>query len=479
LFGDNWSLLFSVRQLRLPHFFILHPRKNKENEKMKKRIFLICALMLALICILASCEVPTDHTHSFGEWGTEIVATCTENGTLTRFCTCGEKETLAVPASGHDWQSATCTLAEECSVCHQTKGNALGHSYKNGICSICESADPLWESKYNTALEYIEQKKYVDAYNAFKELGSFKDSATYLKRFRNVIVHYTDISGAENDLVLNANGLPIQAIRAYDYGKYIYTFAYDVYGNLIRKTYTDPDRDQTITEYSYNKDNQLITRTETAPNGEKKTSTYSYNSSGTLKKKITKYSPSDTSEAEEYSYDSERRLIQKKEWNSAGELAHINTYTYNKNGRLIREESTYFGEYGSSFIIEYDENGNCISSIETSHTGSQTIITLTYDENQRRLQAVYSDSDETFIENYVYYDEDGNLISGTPCDDVEDMITNFIFVCDEDGTVIERSLLDCEKNEYEYKFIYIPFDNLAEDVENLFNDWKEVYYTLP
>ena len=37
----------------------------------------------------------------------------------------------AIPATGHDWQAATCTEPRTCRVCGEKKGNALGHFWKN------------------------------------------------------------------------------------------------------------------------------------------------------------------------------------------------------------------------------------------------------------------------------------------------------------------------------------------------------------
>ena len=77
---------------------------------------LVCALALSV-----ACETPGDgasndngeHTHAYGEWAV-TEATCTEAGEKTRTCACGEKETVAIEALGHDEKSfegkaSTCT----------------------------------------------------------------------------------------------------------------------------------------------------------------------------------------------------------------------------------------------------------------------------------------------------------------------------------------------------------------------------------
>ena len=48
-------------------------------------------LMLALLCVFASCNKnnPPEHTHSYGEWKIIKAATCNTIGSRERFCPCG------------------------------------------------------------------------------------------------------------------------------------------------------------------------------------------------------------------------------------------------------------------------------------------------------------------------------------------------------------------------------------------------------
>ena len=72
-------------------------------------------------------EEPT-HTHAYGAWTTVTEANCTEDGTKERVCSCGEKETAAIPATGHSIiidaaKAATCTktgltAGKHCTVCN-------------------------------------------------------------------------------------------------------------------------------------------------------------------------------------------------------------------------------------------------------------------------------------------------------------------------------------------------------------------------
>lgn len=48
------------------------------------------------------------HTHSYGEWTQTKAPTCTENGEMAQMCTCGDKQTKPVSASGHNYKSEKC-----------------------------------------------------------------------------------------------------------------------------------------------------------------------------------------------------------------------------------------------------------------------------------------------------------------------------------------------------------------------------------
>ena len=55
---------------------------------MAKKLLCAIVLMLALVCVLASCigtvtENTTTHTHDYGEWETTKTATCTANSSVS------------------------------------------------------------------------------------------------------------------------------------------------------------------------------------------------------------------------------------------------------------------------------------------------------------------------------------------------------------------------------------------------------------
>ena len=101
-----------------------------EEEETMKRILCLILSLLAFVVLLAACDegkTPDDedngrspeHTHAFGEWTVETVATCVAEGKEKRSCTCGEIEKRAIAATGeHIYADGVCSL------CHQTKDQA-------------------------------------------------------------------------------------------------------------------------------------------------------------------------------------------------------------------------------------------------------------------------------------------------------------------------------------------------------------------
>ena len=89
---------------------------------MKKKLLLVVVLLLSFILVLASCdsndsttntdstpENTTTHTHTYGDWIPKKTVTCTENGTKEKYCSCGEKITETVAATGHSFGEWTTT----------------------------------------------------------------------------------------------------------------------------------------------------------------------------------------------------------------------------------------------------------------------------------------------------------------------------------------------------------------------------------
>lgn len=90
------------------------------------------------------------HIHSYEEEFTvDTPATCTEAGSKSKHCTgCDASiEKTPIAATGHSWQSATCTQPRHCTACGSTQGAPLGHRWNEATCTqakycpVCETSE--------------------------------------------------------------------------------------------------------------------------------------------------------------------------------------------------------------------------------------------------------------------------------------------------------------------------------------------------
>ena len=80
---------------------------------MAKKFLCVIVLMIALVCVLASCG----HEHAWGEWQTTKEATCTAEGSRIRICAdekCNEVETETICAKGHSFGEWVITKEKTC-----------------------------------------------------------------------------------------------------------------------------------------------------------------------------------------------------------------------------------------------------------------------------------------------------------------------------------------------------------------------------
>ncbi len=86
-------------------------------------------------------NITEDELHHFlAENTTTVAPTCTEDGTITKICSCESKtvvitaeEDSSLAAPGHDFAPATCYLPMTCRVCSVTEGDALDHDWGEWI----------------------------------------------------------------------------------------------------------------------------------------------------------------------------------------------------------------------------------------------------------------------------------------------------------------------------------------------------------
>ena len=127
---------------------------------MKKMLSLVLAIVMALslwacgtdtpsVTAPSQTNTPTDHPTEPGTCPHQLevvkttYATCTKAGLIVSACPlCGEEFTEEIPAPGHNFTAASCTVGPICTVCGFSSGNALGHVYQDGVCIHCGDTLP-------------------------------------------------------------------------------------------------------------------------------------------------------------------------------------------------------------------------------------------------------------------------------------------------------------------------------------------------
>ena len=95
-------------------------------------------------CTRCGLEKPSEECDHQFQNVNQLSPTCDKSGSTTHRCTvCGYTYTESIAANGHSYQAATCLIPRTCSICGDTQGNPLGHSYgTDHLCTRCGSEDP-------------------------------------------------------------------------------------------------------------------------------------------------------------------------------------------------------------------------------------------------------------------------------------------------------------------------------------------------
>ncbi|MBQ8772552.1 MAG: leucine-rich repeat protein, partial [Clostridia bacterium] len=110
---------------------------------MKNKVWIILLLMILLSSVFMGCMLPPAHTHSYSEWTVVKEATCTEAGLQEQVCSCGDKVSAPILATGHtvgEWvvdSELSCTTdwvkKQLCTVCGEIVNTestqATGHIF--------------------------------------------------------------------------------------------------------------------------------------------------------------------------------------------------------------------------------------------------------------------------------------------------------------------------------------------------------------
>ena len=163
-------------------------------------------------------------------------------------------------------------------------------------------------TKYNEALELIENGEYVAAYEILDELGDYKDAQQKIENFHYVPVRVTCSEEDEItyfEFFYNKDNLPSQVVYTYSYGdKFIEDYTYDANGNVIKEVYTDSDGDKSIYDYTYDANGNVIKEVYTYSDGDKSIYDYTYDANGNVIKEVHTDSDGDTN-----SVDIEYKLV--------------------------------------------------------------------------------------------------------------------------------------------------------------------------
>lgn len=316
-------------------------------------------------------------------------------------------------------------------------------------------------SQYNKANDLIAEGEYSEAYEILKKLEDYKDCEELVKRFRYIPIKISEqyVENGTNayteeelcELFFNNENLPIQIIGTYigdsDYGeyidKYIYDITYDENTNITNHTYTGPAGDKSINEYIYDGGNCIKKVHE------------SYYENYYIN----------------YIYDYKDRLIKEVRVSSSGDEAYTE-YTYDINDNLIKAERINYFIFDTVSKYTYDTNGNLLKEVCTYSTGLEIIKNYTYDDNGNLIQenegsiGMYGNS-STKVINYTY--DAKNKLIGEERIYSDGSKSTCHYTYDKNGNLVNRTNVDSEGNQtvtcIEYKFVYIPYEHLSDDVE--------------
>jgi len=402
-------------------------------------------------------------------------------------------------ACGHEWTAATCTAPKTCSVCNQTEGTALAHSYSAGICTFCGSDDPIYIEKINEAKSLIDSEDYSSAYEILEELGDYEDAVSLRMKFYYLPTYRTYKTQESN-------------------GKYSsQEYFYNDDGLLVQTVHIDKDGKKSVNDYTYDSNGNLITSIFNYFDGIKDQCDCFYDDSGNLIKKVYKHIGADLNEKityiYTYSYDDKNNLIEYVyEPYQGGLIQTVDHYTYDSNGNLIKRITSAGGETTRTYDYEYDLNGNLIKETQTSSPASTFVYDYAYDQNNNLIKEVRTDSNGRKMTYDCIYNEEGNLIKEVYTDYngkeitygysydasgrlIKETYDNFNgewsiydFIYDEKGSLIKEtytgkrtslSTQTTETTETTYKLVYIPYDisQLSEPTRDVFEAQLDIVVT--
>ncbi len=176
---------------------------------MKKSLWITLLLVITCILTLSACE----HVHEFGEWTTTEKADCTTDGINERYCSCGEKQTQIIEASGHKYNNGEITAEATCnqSGVKTFTCTVIGchHSYTETFSLPTYTTTEL----YNLSVKYVGEIVTYDKRGAELSLGT----GFVISSDGEIVTNYHVIDGAYSaDITINNKKYKITTVLAYD-----------------------------------------------------------------------------------------------------------------------------------------------------------------------------------------------------------------------------------------------------------------------
>lgn len=179
---------------------------------MKKRFCLVLLCLVACVFTFSACG-ESEHIHDYGEWTVAKQVTCTEDGTNERFCTCGEKQTQTVTATGHKYGDAVITVEASCTQTgtktYTCTADGCGHSYTEDYSLPTYTATEL----YDLSVQYVGEIVTYDKKGTEMALGT----GFVISSDGRIVTNYHVIDGAYSaGITINSKTYLITSILAYD-----------------------------------------------------------------------------------------------------------------------------------------------------------------------------------------------------------------------------------------------------------------------
>ena len=186
---------------------------------MKKTLWL--ALILLLVCVLplSACDfipqlqIPNTHVHTFGEWTTSKMPTCTEVGINERYCACGEKQTQSVPTLEHQYNGGEIIRNASC-----IQEGLKKYTCTNPLCQY-HYTESYSLPQYSATELYSQSVKYVGEIVTYNKKGEESSLATgfVISSDGKIVTNYHVIEGAYSAKIsIDGKTYNIASVLAYD-----------------------------------------------------------------------------------------------------------------------------------------------------------------------------------------------------------------------------------------------------------------------